>query len=226
MSEPLKDQLFHRANVTRIAREIAAVHPPFDVPVFIDDVVARFPELELKQRIAWISECLRKHLPDDFRTAVGVLLDALPPPCDPTRSDGDFGDFIYAPYSHFVASNGCTDEHVAFSLDALREITMRFSAGSRCSGFIARMPGHAPRGCRCRNGDRYAISFPTARGRVSRKVYKLRRLTLTSGVPATVEWRHALRANMTTRPIVAGEHIVEVLINGRASGQRRFEVAD
>ena len=46
----------------------------------------------------------------DFRRAVGVLVRSLPAPVDPTRSDGDFGDFIYALYAEYVARHGCTAE--------------------------------------------------------------------------------------------------------------------
>jgi hypothetical protein len=64
----------------------------------------------------------------DFRRAVGVLVRSLPAPVDPTRSDGDFGDFIYAVYAEYVARHGCTAEDLEFSLSALRKITTRFSA--------------------------------------------------------------------------------------------------
>lgn len=143
MSDPrplLKDQLFHRDNVARIASEIAAVHARLDADSFVARVVSRFPELELKQRIAWISQCLRDHLPDDFRAATGALLASLPAPCNPDLRDGDFGDFIYAPYSHFVAANGCTEANLAFSLAALREITTRFSAEDAIRSFLNSFP--------------------------------------------------------------------------------------
>jgi hypothetical protein len=59
---------------------------------------------------------------------VGVLVRSLPAPVDPTRSDGDFGDFICALYAEYVARHDCTAEDLEFSLSALRKITTRFSA--------------------------------------------------------------------------------------------------
>jgi hypothetical protein len=59
---------------------------------------------------------------------VGVLVCSLPAPVDPTRSDGDFGDFICALYAEYVARHGCTAADLEFSLSALRTITTRFSA--------------------------------------------------------------------------------------------------
>jgi 3-methyladenine DNA glycosylase AlkC len=125
---PLKDQLFTREKAGLIAGEIEHVHPAFRAEEFVADIVARFPELELKARIDWIATCLERHLPCEFRRAVGILVRSLPAPADPSLSDGDFGDFIYAPYAEYVARHGCTEEDLEFSLGALREITTRFSA--------------------------------------------------------------------------------------------------
>jgi 3-methyladenine DNA glycosylase AlkC len=76
----------------------------------------------------------------DFRWAVGVLVRSLPAPVDPTRSDGDFGDFIYALYAEYVARHGCTAEDLEFSLSALRKITTRFSAEFAIRPFLNLFP--------------------------------------------------------------------------------------
>jgi 3-methyladenine DNA glycosylase AlkC len=136
----LKDLLFNKAKVERIASDIHRAYPSFRKNEFSRDVVSGFPELELKARIAWIAECLKSYLPGDYARAIGILVKALPPPNDPTLSDGDFGDFIHAPYSEFVARNGCTKEHLRLSLDALREITQRFSAEDAIRYFINAFP--------------------------------------------------------------------------------------
>lgn len=136
----LKDFLFNKIKVEKIAGEISKAHPSFKTKAFVDDTLARFPELELKGRISWISECLKKHLPDDYKNAVDVLLKALPLPNDPKLSDGDFGDFIYAAYLEYVAKYGCTKEHLSFSLKALREMTKRFSAEDAIRYFINAFP--------------------------------------------------------------------------------------
>src|SRR3989338_6448589 len=99
----LKDILFNKANVEQIAGEIYRVYPLFKKNEFVRDVIAKFPKLELKARIWWIAECLNQHLPSDYTHAIGILINALPSPNNPELSDDDFGDFIYAPYSAFVA---------------------------------------------------------------------------------------------------------------------------
>lgn len=136
----LKDQLFNKLKVNKIALEIQRVYPSFKRDDFIHDVAAKFPELELKARISWIAACLRKYFPEDYRRAIGILIKALPKPNNPDLSDDDFGDFIYAPYAEFVAKNGCTKEHLSISLTALYEITQRFSAEDAIRYFINAFP--------------------------------------------------------------------------------------
>ena len=123
----LKDELFNSQKVEKIAFEIKEVYPTFEVSQFTKETLVKFPKLELKERIYHIRDMLYKYLPSDYKKAVTILLQALPPELDPRKSDDDFGDFIYAPYSEYVTAYGCCDEHLDFSLQALREITKRFS---------------------------------------------------------------------------------------------------
>lgn len=139
---PLKDQLFTREKVELIAGEIKHVDSAFKADEFVTMVVARFPELELKARITWITTCLERHLPRNFRKAASALVRSLPAPADPALSDGDFGDFIYAPYAEYVAQRGCTAEDLEFSLAMLRAITTRFSAEFAIRPFLDAFPDH------------------------------------------------------------------------------------
>ena len=136
----LKDLLFNKVKIERIAGEIYHVHSSFKKNEFVSDVITKFPQLELKARIAWIAECLKKHLPSDYKLAVGTLIKALPKSNNPELSDDDFGDFIYAPYAEYVAKNGCTKKYLQFSLNALYEITQRFSAEDAIRFFINTFP--------------------------------------------------------------------------------------
>jgi 3-methyladenine DNA glycosylase AlkC len=64
------------------------------------------------------------------------LLAALPEECDPTLSDNDFGDFIYAPFCDFIAKHNESKRNLKFSLEALRQTTTRFSAEDSIRYFI------------------------------------------------------------------------------------------
>ncbi len=136
----LKDFLFNKIKLVKIADEIHAVYPGFSSDEFVSTCLAAFPELELKQRIAWIRKRLQVYLPQEYRKAVSVLLKALPPANNPELSDNDFGDFIYAPYNDFVAAYGRNPQDVAFSLEALKEITQRFSAEDAVRYFLNDFP--------------------------------------------------------------------------------------
>jgi 3-methyladenine DNA glycosylase AlkC len=136
----LKDQLFNPSKVAKLASEITKAYPQFPSSLFISTTLAKFDQLELKARIDHITERLKQYLPSDYPTALQIIINALPAPCDPTLTDNDFGDFIYAPYAVFVAKNGCSKPYLHLSLDALKHITTRFSAEYAIRFFINAFP--------------------------------------------------------------------------------------
>lgn len=136
----LKDQLFNPEKVNYLSGLVSSVYPAFEAEQFQHDVMVEFPQLELKERIAHITECLRKYLPDSYLEALSLLLQALPPELDPNLSDDDFGDFIFSPISLFVATYGCSQEHLKASFEALKECTKRFSAEYAIRFFINEFP--------------------------------------------------------------------------------------
>jgi hypothetical protein len=75
-----KDRLFNRDKVAQIAGELSHAHWAFDAAGFENQVMSRLPELELKQRIAWITDCLETHLLGSYRRAVNVMVRSLPAP--------------------------------------------------------------------------------------------------------------------------------------------------
>ncbi|WP_375691328.1 hypothetical protein [Pseudooceanicola sp. LIPI14-2-Ac024] len=135
----LKDQLFNPVKVAGLGREIAGAWDGFDAGAFEARVCERFPELELKARIAWIAEVLDEMLPDDFDRAAGIIAAALPPPLDPALTDDDFGQFIHAPYGDFIVRRGLEDHRDA-ALDLIGEVTQRFSMEYAIRPFINRWP--------------------------------------------------------------------------------------
>jgi 3-methyladenine DNA glycosylase AlkC len=136
----LKDHLFNKKRVEYLAGLFVAVDATFDSKGLVRDVVKKFPELELKARIAWIAEVLERYLPSDPGDAMKLIILALPPPLDPTRRDDDFGEFILAPLGEYVVRNGCTKKYLKQSLRTLREITMRFSMEDAMRSFLNTFP--------------------------------------------------------------------------------------
>lgn len=136
----LKDELFNPKKVHQIASKIKGVYGTFEQEAFEREVTNKFEELELKERIAYIRNMLAKYLPVDYVEATNILLKALPKELDPTKTDDDFGEFIYASYGDFVATFGCKKEHLEFSFQALREMTKRFSVEYAIRDFINSFP--------------------------------------------------------------------------------------
>ncbi len=136
----LKDQLFNAETVAELADALKRADSKFKRDRFLKEAIAPFPTLELKERITWLVQCLTEHLPTDFAAATELMLAALPPPLDPTRSDDDFGKFIWIVPGEYVATHGCNKRHLTRSLKFLREATMRFSSEGAVRPFLRDFP--------------------------------------------------------------------------------------
>ncbi|MGI9369787.1 MAG: hypothetical protein ACR2O2_13205, partial [Ruegeria sp.] len=134
----LKDQLFNADKTRYLAGLFRGAEPGFDADAFETQVMGRLPELELKERMAWIAECLQRAVPGDLPQVAPVILRALPPPLDPGKSDDDFGDFIFAPLGDWVVSIGL--DHPELALDVVEELTQRFSMEWAIRPFLNRWP--------------------------------------------------------------------------------------
>lgn len=132
----LKDHLFNKDTVTYLADIFVAADADFNKKKFVSEVMEKFPELELKERISWITEVLTKYLPSDPSAAMKLIVAALPPPLDPTKTDDDFGSFIFAPLGEYVVKSGCTKKYLKQSLATLKQLTMRFSMEDAMRAFL------------------------------------------------------------------------------------------
>jgi 3-methyladenine DNA glycosylase AlkC len=122
--EPLKD-MYGPEIPRRIATMIGAVEPSFPTRAFQRDALDGYEALELTPRARHISTALRRHLPPDYPTAIGILVRSLGDKIDGTDLQGMAG-FLYLPHVFFVAEYG--RDHVEESLQAQYELTQRFTA--------------------------------------------------------------------------------------------------
>lgn len=134
----LKDHLFNEEKVSYLGGLLSDAVEGFDRVAFQSAVMGRMPELELKQRIALIADVLSDHLDPDFQVAAGQIEAALPPPLDPTLTDDDFGDYIFAPFGKFVEDQGI--DHYDTAMALLKQLTMRFSMEGSIRPFINQRP--------------------------------------------------------------------------------------
>lgn len=134
----LKDQLFNAEKTRYLAGLFDAAEPSFDAETFQTQVMSRLLDLELKERMAWIAECLQNAVPGELPQVAPVILRALPEPLDPSKSDDDFGDFIFAPLGDWVVAVGL--DHPDLALDVLEELTQRFSMEWAIRPFLNQFP--------------------------------------------------------------------------------------
>ncbi|MCO4826520.1 MAG: hypothetical protein KC451_16880, partial [Amylibacter sp.] len=132
--DSLADQLFNETSLHLLADgfERAGV---FSAKPFVSQTLQAFPTLALKARINHIAEHLSKSLPSDFLAAKEAIEAAMPAPLDPTKTDNDFGHFIYAPLGVYVENHGLVG-HFESSLDLLEQITQRFSMEFSLRAFL------------------------------------------------------------------------------------------
>lgn len=135
----LADELFNAGTVRYLADLIAPHVPGFDAAEATAAIVAAFPGMALKARIAQIAAELDRRLPPGFAALDATLRAALPPPLDPARGDDDFGHFIFAPLGSLTEARGI-DAAPGPALDLLAEITQRFSMEFAIRGFLNRWP--------------------------------------------------------------------------------------
>ena len=136
----LKDILFNIEKVSLFAENIKRVHWDFQEEKYVQETVNKFPELELKQRIYHMKDMLKKYLPDDYKTAVNIMLESLPTELDSNKTDDDFWSFILSPYWEYIAEFGCNENYLDFSLESLEIITKRFSMEFSIRPFLKKYP--------------------------------------------------------------------------------------
>ncbi|MEG3617722.1 hypothetical protein V5T82_04585 [Magnetovibrio sp. PR-2] len=144
MPEPFKN-LFNVQLIEGLGGHLKRVHPPFDVKGFIAYCTNGLDALELKERSAHITDGLEQFLPQAFEAAVTVMIDSLDPqtdaPLDATDStstpDGVRGWAIMS-MADYVARHG--QENVSLSLNALKDMTSRFSSEFAIRPFLLSHP--------------------------------------------------------------------------------------
>lgn len=99
--------------------------PSFPSDSFVQSVEIQFKPLELKGRVAVITDELRKALPDDYLEALSILLKILGPENETEQGMFTNGYFLM-PVAHFVEKYGL--QHFQPSMNALCEITKRHTS--------------------------------------------------------------------------------------------------
>jgi len=129
--------VFNERVVRQLAAALANTWSGFDEKGFCETVIAQMPALSFSGRAALIRDSLGTYLPQEYPRALKIILKALPPETASDELEG-YDGFIVMPQNDFVAKYGL--EHYDLSMQALYEMTKRFSAEGAIRAFILRYP--------------------------------------------------------------------------------------
>lgn len=121
MSEyPALKNLINITLVTHLSNRVTTIYPDFQRDAFVKAVDDGLHDLELKPRFSHIADRLRNYLPDDYPTAVQILVQTL------DSKDHDFEpikdiDLLFLSIPTFVEKYGI--DHFEESMDAMYIIT-------------------------------------------------------------------------------------------------------
>lgn len=136
MAEPLKNS-FGTDIPKIIAGMIATVHADFPARAFVKEALAGYEALELMPRGRKIAQALRAALPDDYDTAIAIVVAAMDvEPRLPARHA--MTSFLYLPFSFFIADYGT--DHLDASLRAQYRLTQLFTAEFSMRPFLQKHP--------------------------------------------------------------------------------------
>ncbi|MEU8523614.1 DNA alkylation repair protein [Streptomyces sp. NPDC048577] len=137
---PMKERALSPERIARIGREMQAACPGFDGASFTAEVIADLPRLELKARIARTAAGLHQHLPVTGPAALDTVLRSLPATPEAAGADTDFGLYLYAPHSAYVAAHHLHPDHLDEAFAALAALTPYFSAEDAVRAFLTAYP--------------------------------------------------------------------------------------
>lgn len=138
MAAKLKDSFDGRV-VRRIARDVARAWAAFDARAFERDALRGLEPLELMARGWHVADALHRHLPPSYPEAARVLVASLGPEAGAEGQERDgTTSFRFLPHGFLVARYG--QDHLEASLDALEEITKRFTSEFAIRPFLEGHP--------------------------------------------------------------------------------------
>jgi 3-methyladenine DNA glycosylase AlkC len=129
--------VFNERVVNQLAAELIRVWAGFDADGFKHTLNSRMKPLSFSERAALIRDSLGEYLPKEYPRALAILLKALPPEVAGDELEG-YDGFIIMPQCDYVAKFGL--EHYEISMQALYEMTKRFSAEGAIRAFILKFP--------------------------------------------------------------------------------------
>lgn len=121
--------LFGKALLERMSKALKKVAPHLDHQAFTA-LALKLDPLEMKPRVLVLRDELKRQLPTDYPKALRILLKTAKAP--------ELGGFDFWPFSAYVQAYGL--DHPTLSLEALKELTPRFSSEFAVRPFLKQDP--------------------------------------------------------------------------------------
>jgi len=129
--------IFNKDIVNKISHNIKNIRDEFNAESFCKDINAGLAPLGLKERSLLITRNLKKYLPENYSEAIKILLLSLGPELESEDLTGMDG-FLIMPYCGYVSQYGL--DHFEISIEALYQMTKRFTAEEAIRSFIKKYP--------------------------------------------------------------------------------------
>ena len=127
---------FDKSAAKAMADQISAVHKSFDCTAFRRSATRNIQSLEFNDRVKQFADALHQNLPAAYPKAISILIKSLPEV--PVDAESVTDGWLQWPLGQFIADHGT--EHLNESLDAMTELTQRFSSEFAVRPFIERYP--------------------------------------------------------------------------------------
>ncbi|MFK7994589.1 MAG: hypothetical protein AB8B87_10660 [Granulosicoccus sp.] len=127
---------FDKAAANAMANQVAAVYNGFDQTAFKRKALKGINKLEFGDRVRQFSDALQQTLPPSYPKAIAILVKSLPTLSLDAESVTD--GWLQWPVGQFIADYGT--DHFDESMQAMVQLTQRFSSEFAVRPFIARYP--------------------------------------------------------------------------------------
>ena len=120
-----------------LAKKIKPIYPQFKSRSFVNQVVKKVDDQELKARVETITDSLKLHLPTDYIKAIYILKQILGP--ENTEETGMFKEYYWVmPIAFFVEKYGL--DYFKESMEMIEEITKRNTGEYAIRPYIEKYP--------------------------------------------------------------------------------------
>lgn len=131
--------VYNKQLVENIARHISICWEDFDSLSFIASIVPNLEPLSLTERSNLITQELFTYLPKSYPEAIKIILNSFNEEIKKNELSG-FEGFYYMPFAGYVSQFGLKKKDYKQSINALLEITKRFTSENAIRPFIRKYP--------------------------------------------------------------------------------------